>query len=474
MRRDRTRPDVSRIVVVGAGVAGLVAARALAGDGDHVVVIDAGDRPGGALRSATLAGVSVDVGAEAFAVTRPETRTLVDELGLSDLVTTPRRADAHLLLDDGLHDMPHAMLGVPTDLSSPQLIAILGADGAAQAAMLDSAPVEPVPDGVTLGALVRARMGDTVAERILTPVVAGVHAADPDLVEASAVIPGLARAMVETGSLASAAARLRSTSGTPGSAIGGLRGGMTTLVRALEEDARRQGVEVRYSCRARQITVDGPGWRVEIVGDDGTAQHLAADAVVLAVDAPTAASLVTDQPDLADALSGITVGDVAVVAAVLDEPVLDADPVGSGVLVAPGHPRVRAKALTHATAKWEWIREAYGAGRHLVRLSYGRDGRIDEPMAELPDIVRSDLAAILGIDEPTLVDVRVVRWDRSLVFPRIGHRAAVERIRAAVSAVPGLAVVGAGLGGNGLAGTIALGRTAATQLTSPTSTPMGD
>lgn len=461
------------VVVVGGGVAGLVAARELAAGGDSVVIVEAGDRTGGALRADVLAGVTVDVGAEAFAVTRPETRALVDELGLTDLVVPPRRSDAHLLLGDGLHDMPHAMLGVPTDLGSPAVAAILGSEEAARAALLDTAPVMAVPDDVTLGSLVRARMGDAVAERILTPVVAGVHAADPDLVEAAAVIPGLTRALLDEGSLAAAAGRLRSSAGTPGSALVGLTGGMTTLVRALEDDVRGRGVETWLGSRVQRVEADGSGWRVVVAGDR-PGVDLAADAVVLAVDAPTAASLITGLPDVAGALAGIAVGDVAVCAVVIDAPELDDDPVGSGLLVAPGHPRVRAKALTHATAKWEWIRRAYGPGRHLVRLSYGRDGRIHESLADLAGIVRSDLAAIFGIAPPDLIDARVVRWDRSLVFPRIGHRAAVERVRSATADVPGLAVVGAGLGGNGLAGTIALGRTAATQLTSRTTTSMGD
>jgi oxygen-dependent protoporphyrinogen oxidase len=364
------------------------------------------------------------------------------------------------------------MLGVPTDLGSPEVVAIVGADEAARAAALDAAPVGDVPGDVTLGALVRARMGDAVAARILTPVVAGVHAADPDRVEASAVIPGLVRALAAEGSLAGAAARLRAASGVPGSAVVGLRGGMTTLVGALEEDLHRRGGDVRVGSRVERVTTDGSGWRI-VVADQGGVTTLSADAVVLAVDAP-AASLMAGLPDVAAALGGIAVGDVAVVAAVIDAPDLDADPVGSGLLVAPGHPRVRAKALTHATAKWEWIREAYGPGRHLVRLSYGRDGRVDEPLDDLPAIVRDDIAAIVGIAAPTLIDVRVARWDRSLVLPRPGHRVAVERIRSVVAEVPGLAVVGAGLGGNGLAGTIALGRTAAVQLTSPTTTSMGD
>ena len=447
------------IVVVGGGVAGLVAARQLAGEGHLVTVLEASDRTGGALRSATLAGVAVDVGAEAFAVTRPETRSLIDELGLATDVVTPRRSDARLLLPDGTYAMPHAMLGVPTDLLAPSVIDILGEEAAASARTLDSRAPGPLDPEITLGALVRERMGDTVADRILTPVVAGVHAADPDLVECEAVIPGLLRALAETGSLAAAAARLRSASGVPGAAIAGLRGGMTTLVAALEQDVTRLGVDVRVGSPVRGVTRRGNGWSVTL--DDAT---LATDDLVLAVDAPAAARLLDAERGPREALARIAVGDIAVVAMVLAAPELDDDPVGSGLLVAPGHPSVVAKALTHASAKWAWIREAYGPGRHLVRLSYGRDGRVQEGMDDLPAIARADVSAIFALDEPDVVDLRITRWDRSLVFPRSGHRDAVAGVREAVAAAPGLAVIGAGIGGNGLAGTIALARSVSEHL----------
>jgi oxygen-dependent protoporphyrinogen oxidase len=74
------------------------------------------------------------------------------------------------------------------------------------------------------------------------------------------------------------------------------------------------------------------------------------------------------------------------------------------------------------------------------------------------------VAAIFALDEPDVVDLRIARWDRSLVFPRSGHRDAVAGVRQAVAATPGLAVVGAGIGGNGLAGTIALARSVSEQL----------
>jgi monoamine oxidase len=54
---------VGRVVVVGAGVAGLTAARALRGSGVDVVVVEARDRVGGRTHTVDVGGVPVDLGA---------------------------------------------------------------------------------------------------------------------------------------------------------------------------------------------------------------------------------------------------------------------------------------------------------------------------------------------------------------------------------------------------------------------------
>ena len=67
-------PAPLHVVVVGAGVSGLAAARRLVQElpGARVTVLEASPRVGGSLRTAEVAGVSVDVGAEAMLNRRPE------------------------------------------------------------------------------------------------------------------------------------------------------------------------------------------------------------------------------------------------------------------------------------------------------------------------------------------------------------------------------------------------------------------
>ena len=70
------------VVVVGAGVAGLVAGRRLQESGRSVVVLEARDRVGGRTLNDTIAGVTVEVGGQWVGPTQDRINALIDELGL--------------------------------------------------------------------------------------------------------------------------------------------------------------------------------------------------------------------------------------------------------------------------------------------------------------------------------------------------------------------------------------------------------
>jgi predicted NAD/FAD-dependent oxidoreductase len=68
-----------RVVIVGAGLSGLVAARALTEAGASVVIVDKGRSPGGRLATRRIGSATLDHGAQFFTVRTPAFRRRVDD-----------------------------------------------------------------------------------------------------------------------------------------------------------------------------------------------------------------------------------------------------------------------------------------------------------------------------------------------------------------------------------------------------------
>ena len=470
-------------VVVGGGVSGLLAARTLARAGVRTTVLEASGVWGGCVGSHVVAGLTLDSGAESFATRSSAVADLAAELGLADGIVAPNPGGAWVQLPDGPRELPRTgVLGIPANPWDPEVRRSLGLAGSLRASFdkLLPASLGTRGDATSVAALVRSRMGRRVLERLVAPVVGGVHSADPDVLDIDMVAPGLRAGIKAHGSLAAAVAAQRNGGersgnerrggGPPpvpsdglqkaGSAVAGLRGGMHTLISALLAELRSQGVTLLGGTRADSVARTAGGWRVSA---GGTA--LDAGLLVVAVEGPAAVGLLADAlPELASRRPEPG-PDVSLVTLVVDLPQLDARPRGTGVLVAPQSPGIHAKALTHATAKWGWLADQAGPGTHVVRLSYGRgDSRHGaqarpEPRtdAELFEAALQDASALLSVPVSAgdVVDWDVVRWGGALPFASLGHKRRVAEVRSICAADGTLAVVGGWLSGNGLAAIVA-------------------
>ena len=126
------RPDV---VVVGGGVAGLVAARELSTFGMSVLLLESSPLIGGKLRLAEVGGVRVDIGAESMLARRPEAVGLVAELGLD--VVHPAAGSAQIWTRGALRPLPRTLFGAPLDLDALAATGVLSDDGLARARARD-------------------------------------------------------------------------------------------------------------------------------------------------------------------------------------------------------------------------------------------------------------------------------------------------------------------------------------------------
>ncbi|WP_166183818.1 protoporphyrinogen oxidase [Paenarthrobacter ureafaciens] len=467
-------------MVVGGGVSGLVAARELAMAGIAVTVLEASESWGGCVGSHVVAGLSLDSGAESFATRSSAVADLVRELGIGGQIVAPRPGGAWVQLPEGARELPKTgILGIPANPWDPEVRRSLGFLGALRASMdrILPAGLGTSAELTSVSQLVRTRMGKRVLERLVEPVVGGVHSADPALLDVDMVAPGLRDGVRANGSLAAAVAAQRkaargagSAPAKAGSAVAGLKGGMHTLVGALVKDLQDRGVVLLTHQRVDGIRKAGTGWQVS--AGDSTYD---AGRLVVALDGPAAVGLLADSVPALAGLRPEAGPLVSLVTLVVDLPELDSRPRGTGILVAPQTPGVRAKALTHATSKWDWLAGEAGPGTHVVRLSYGRlvgvDGSDGQSASVMDDqsllsAAVEDASNLLTvpITRADVVDWDVVRWEGALPFAAVGHKQRVAEVRRVCGAVEGLAVVGGWLAGNGLAAVVADTRTQAKKL----------
>ncbi|MGK2310048.1 protoporphyrinogen/coproporphyrinogen oxidase [Cutibacterium sp. V970] len=472
-------PDPHNVdaVVIGGGMAGLVAAWQFTQEGLHPVLVESRGYTGGLVVGATLAGISYDIGAEGWAIRLPDTAEMAEELGMT--VEKPRTAPSWVYFDDACFPMPgNAILGIPADLSDPAVVMALGVDEAARAAELDNAPM---PDELPrdLGTLVESRMGPDVLRRLVTPIAGGIHAADPHLLSADVVSPGLRTAARTTGSLAAGVALCRSRM-PEGPVVASVAGGMFTMPAELRRQAEEAGATIMTRVGARELTHHGDQWLVEAADTsrnpnpslppvpDGEVRTFLTPRVVVACSAGPATDLLSSVIDVSGPgmVPGAPIGHVNLA---LQAPELDDSPRGNGMLVAPGTTSVKAKALTHMSAKWPSLSQSCPDGLHLLRVSYGRSGETDVEFSVERALEDASILLSVELSSNQVVDSQIIHWTGSLAPTtpetrawRDGLHRQLEELNQSGRGRIGL--VGAWASGSGIAALVPQARHTARQL----------
>ncbi len=479
-RMPERRVPARQILVIGGGITGLTAGYRLAVDHPEidVTVLEASDRPGGYLRTGPLDdpmldGLPIDAGADAFLVRVPWALDLCVELGIDNELVSPSARKASLWLDDALWPIPSPnVLGVPLDprtvapgLLAPADLERLAGDG------VPDVPIGGTLDGargtsgdLSVGAVIRACVGDRVFERLVDPMLGGINAGRADDLSCAVMAPQLLAPARSTEGLL---AGLRRTAAAPAAPVfNSPAAGMERIVEALVavlEDRLRTGSSVTRLDRApdgdtsdRQVA----GWVATTAS--GTYR---ADAVVLAVPAHVAATLVAPHSsDAGQFLAGWRHASVALATFAFDRADLEVPADQSGFLVGRATnqgPSPLMTACSFAGSKWAHLDHPE---RTVLRVSCGRiddkrpAGLTDD---ELIAALRADLATTLGVEAPPTA-IRLERFPDSLVQFPVGH---IDRITALDSllddATPGLLVTGTVRNGVGIPACIRSGTEAA-------------
>jgi oxygen-dependent protoporphyrinogen oxidase len=443
-----------RVVVVGAGVAGLAAAWRIREQAERrgadieLTVLEAADQVGGKIASVREEGYLCETGPNGFLDNEPATLRLVDDLGLGeDLQRSNDTARRRFLVRNGV--LVEMSMNPVKFLKSP----LLSRKAKWRMAMEFFIRARRDERDESVGDFGRRRLGREFTEVMLDSMVSGIYAGDVDRLSVKAAFPKVADLEAEHGGLfkgmfarqrQNRRKKKRSSEGAvqtgPAGVLHSFREGMGQPIRALAEGL---GPEVvRTGAAVRRVDREGFIWRIELA----TGRTLEADVVVMTTPAPvTAGALRRSIPAAANALDQIPIAGVHVVCMGFGVSQVGADTEGFGALI----PRSEGIRTLGAIFSSSTFSGRAPLGRILLTCMIG--GRHDPAAndlddAQLRETVLEELSPILGlIGDPEFS--RVFRWARGIPQYELGHLEHVATARDAAAEAGGMF-----LGGNSIAG----------------------
>lgn len=524
------------IAVVGGGMAGLGAAHAL--ETMRREAVAAGDAPafdwvlyeregyfGGKVRTERVDGFVVEGGPDSFIVEKPWPLELARKVGVYDrfLDSNEDVRKSFVYSRGRLHELPEGLiLMVPTKLAPFALSSLISLRGKLRMGLDLLLPRGPAGRDESLGDFVRRRLGAEALAKIAEPIVAGVHAGDPEQMSVRATFPlfldmeqehrslivgmigrrraraARAPAAAAEGSAGAGTTGARAPGATPapaaapgvagpGAAAGAaapsrrprsyflsFRTGLADLpdavVADLPADHLHAGLSVT-SLAAEPPAVAGGSAAYRLRLADGSERAVAA--VVLAgpafasaellggldADAPAAVAAAGAASGAAADLASIAYVSTATVSLAYRRADVARPLHGFGFVV----PRAEERGIMAGTfSSLKFAGRAPDDGV-LVRAFVGRAGR--ETAVQLPDdelvaLVRRELAAMIGLRAEPLF-TRIFRWPRGMPQYRVGHGKLIARIEREVGELPGIELAGGYLHGIGIGDCIREGAAAA-------------
>lgn len=406
---------VTRVGVVGGGLAGITAALDLAAAGRDVVLLESRPWLGGLASSFRRGDLTVDTGQHVFLRCCTAYRGLLERLGVTGSTTLQDRLDIPVLAADRTARLRRDPLPAPLHLGRALLSYGMLPPAArlrAGRAALALGRVDPATDDRTFGSWLAEHGQDARAVEALWDLI-GVATLNLPAAEASL---GLAAKVFRTGLLDRAGSGDLGWSRVP---LGRLHSEATLAALGTA------GVPVRFGARVRALDPDGAGWRIGL--DDGA---VPVDEVVLAVPPPAAEALLPGGGTHAPAGWAERLGASPIVNVHVR---YDRRVTGHEFFAAVGSP-----------VQWAFDRTAgsgAGEGQYLA-VSLSAAGReVDQRAADVVGQIVPALAALL----PAARDARVLdSWvtrERTATFRGVPGSAALRP--PADSGVPGIALAGA-------------------------------
>ena len=468
---------MKRVVIIGGGISGLSTAYFLVEEAREkgikdleITLLEKSGKTGGNIVTEEVDGFLIEGGPDCFLSEKPWAMALCMRLGLGERLqpTSTPRGRTFVLSRGRLHLLPEGViLMVPTKMLPMITSTLISLPGKIRMGLELFVPKRKDKGDETLGAFVRRRLGSEALDKIAEPLVAGVHAGDPDFMSIRASFPKFVEMEEQYGSLIKGMlARMAgmkggaakkpdpaaaSAPGLPGmkrpTMFVTLKGGLTDLTEAILDKIK--DVAIKTETAVKTIREVGGAYEVELAGG----ATIVADAVIAATPAHVTSTLLKDvDAALSEKLTTIPYVSTATVSIGFNRAEVSHPLDGFGFVV----PRTEGRRIM--AASWSSVKWAGRApeGKVLIRCFVG--GASNAELVELSDeemtaMVREELKDIMGIDaEPVLV--KIYRWRRAMPQYNVGHEERVADIEGAVAEHPGLYLTGSAFRGIGISDTV--------------------
>jgi protoporphyrinogen/coproporphyrinogen III oxidase len=467
----QSRPHV---VIVGGGISGLATAHYIhthLGDDVQLTLVEGGSQLGGKVANQQFSGHLVDTGPDALLVRAPVMAALLEDLGLGKEIVAPAALGAHVWSRGKLRRLPTGTLfGIPDRLVPLIRSGLMSPTGLARAALDLVLPRRPsTTSDPSIADLVIPRLGTQVFDRLVEPLLGGVHAGRAAELSAQSTVPDIVGLARKNRSLYLGLRKMRRhappSTGAP--VLVTLTGGLGQLVESLV--ARLAGDDLRLETAVSGLEREGTGYRVDLA--DG--QSIAADAVVLATPAFVTAKLLADlAPESAPALAEIPYVDVATIWLSYPRSAVGRPLDGTGFLVPPEEGKFLV-GCTWSSAKWPHLADENVV---LIRCMVGRRG--DRRWLEMDDEtivgrVHDELVEAMGLTAgPDYQSIQ--RWPQAMPQYLVGHQGRLDALDTATQHLPGLHLTGAAYRGVGIASCVADAKRTAQEVFQDLSQPPAD
>ncbi|HTQ08751.1 MAG TPA: protoporphyrinogen oxidase [Fimbriimonadaceae bacterium] len=445
-----------QVVVIGGGMAGLSAAYFLQKSPNvRVTLLEASERFGGKVGTERVGDLLVEQGPDSVFSVKPAAIELAIELGMENDLIEPLQFDFSILVNGKLHHVPRALASLmPSASTALEKAEFFGASTKRRILKEKDAPKGDGQDE-SIASFFRRRFGRKFSNLLAEPLLAGIHAGDPEKLSMKALYPTYLGLEQKKGSLTGPTDQPAAASGHNMHRRAGfvsLRNGMESLV---EELCHHLNGVKRSGVPSSRIEKAGDGLRVHSEGSP----PVDAEAVVLAVPAHVAARLLSEiAPRSSVRLGEIRHTSTAVATLAYPMAAFPKEPHGNGFLV-PSSETCAMTGCTWSSNKWEGRAPA---GTLLLRCFMGRDGGLNVDDFTDDELIEQATAAIGTIlkprQEPTYRALR--RWAQAMPQKVVGHTELLAEIEAGLEGLP-IFLIGASYRSGGVPDCVRDGREAA-------------